>query len=243
MLPNVTDREFSAPALPPGKGAMANLLIVTAETETGLPIQAALMQSGHACNTASYESVAAEFTRRMPDTVILEINGREDAAEWQLIQQLKKLKNLPILVLIQEQSLEALDGHPEIDDFITSPYNENQLVLRVNRLLHNAAAVENPEQIKSEGLTIDPVTCEVTVNGNKVDLTFKEYELLKLMAGSKGRVYTRQALLDKIWGYDYFGGDRTVDVHVRRLRSKIEDANHTYIETVRNIGYRFIKNP
>ena len=63
------------------------------------------------------------------------------------------------------------------------------------------------------------------------------------MAASKGRVFTRQALLDKIWGYDYFGGDRTVDVHVRRLRSKIEDASHTYIETIRNIGYRFTKNP
>ena len=62
------------------------------------------------------------------------------------------------------------------------------------------------------------------------------------MAASRGRVFTREVLLDKIWGYDYFGGDRTVDVHVRRLRSKIEDATHTYIETVRNIGYKFIKN-
>ena len=63
-----------------------------------------------------------------------------------------------------------------------------------------------------------------------------------MLASNKGRVFTREVLLDKIWGYDYYGGDRTVDVHVRRLRSKIEDASHTYIETVRNIGYRFIKN-
>ena len=75
-----------------------------------------------------------------------------------------------------------------------------------------------------------------------IDLTFKEYELLKLMATNRGRVFTRDNLLDKIWGYDYFGGDRTVDVHIRRLRSKIEDANHSYIETVRNIGYKFIKD-
>jgi DNA-binding response OmpR family regulator len=82
----------------------------------------------------------------------------------------------------------------------------------------------------------------VTVNGALVELTFKEYELLKLLAANRGRVFTREALLDKLWGYDYFGGDRTVDVHIRRLRSKIEDAEHTYIETVRNIGYRFKKN-
>ena len=72
-----------------------------------------------------------------------------------------------------------------------------------------------------------------------IELTFKEYELLKFLASHQGRVYTREALLNKVWGYDYYGGDRTVDVHIRRLRSKIEDAKHTFIETVRNIGYRF----
>jgi two-component system alkaline phosphatase synthesis response regulator PhoP len=81
----------------------------------------------------------------------------------------------------------------------------------------------------------------VTVEWRIVELTFKEYELLKLLASNKGRVYTREILLDKIWGYDYYGGDRTVDVHIRRLRSKIEDSNHNFIETVRNIGYRFKK--
>jgi DNA-binding response OmpR family regulator len=102
----------------------------------------------------------------------------------------------------------------------------------------------NPEKvqpIKGKMLVIDPDTCEVTVEGRKADLTYKEYELLKLLASNKGHVFTREALLDKIWGYDYYGGDRTVDVHVRRLRSKIEQSN-TYIETVRNIGYKFIKD-
>ena len=75
--------------------------------------------------------------------------------------------------------------------------------------------------------------------GRKVLLTFKEYELLKLLASTPGRVYSRDKLLDQVWGYQYFGGTRTVDVHVRRLRSKIEDASHTFIETVRNVGYRF----
>ena len=76
---------------------------------------------------------------------------------------------------------------------------------------------------------IDLEKYEVTLAGNIIELTFKEYELLKLLASNKGRVYTREALLNKIWGYDYYGGDRTVDVHVRRLRSKIEDSKYTFI--------------
>ena len=88
-------------------------------------------------------------------------------------------------------------------------------------------------------LKIDQARCEVSVGEKLVSLTFKEYELLKFLVTNRGRVFTRESLLDKVWGFDYFGGDRTVDVHVRRLRSKIEDAEHSFIETVRGIGYRF----
>ena len=96
--------------------------------------------------------------------------------------------------------------------------------------------------IKAGDLAIDPIRCEVEVGGRLMALTFKEYELLKLLATNKGKVFTREALLNEIWGYDYYGGDRTVDVHIRRLRSKIEDPEHSFIDTVRNIGYKF-KDP
>jgi DNA-binding response OmpR family regulator len=244
MLPQiVASREPLVPTLTAGKGTMSNLLIVTAENKTALPLQALLTRKGFACAALSFDVVFTAPFPQPPDLVIVELSGGSDAPAWKLISQLKKQEALPLIAMVPEQSLAVLDGHSEIDDFISFPCDDAEFVLRVNRLLRQTRGGENSDQIKAEGLTIDPETCEVTVNGNKVELTFKEYELLKLMAASKGRVYTRQALLDKIWGYDYFGGDRTVDVHVRRLRSKIEDANHTYIETVRNIGYRFIKNP
>jgi len=89
---------------------------------------------------------------------------------------------------------------------------------------------------------INRAKCEVTLAGRVLMLTFMEYELLKFLASNKGRVFTREVLLNKVWGYDYYGGDRTVDVHIRRLRSKIEDLTHTFIETVRNIGYKFREN-
>ena len=93
--------------------------------------------------------------------------------------------------------------------------------------------------IRAGSLVINPSTYEVSLRGKRVNLRFKEYELLRLLATNPGRVYSREALLSSIWGYDYFGGTRTVDVHIRRLRSKIEDAEHPYIETIWNVGYRF----
>ena len=138
--------------------------------------------------------------------------------------------------------LVKFDTDLEVDDFVVAPYDPRELSLRIRRLVKTSKQAQNPRQLKSNGLILDPVTCEVTVDDKYIELTFKEYELLKLMASSPGRVFTRETLLDHIWGYDYYGGDRTVDVHIRRLRSKIEDANHTYIETVRNIGYKFTKD-
>ena len=88
-------------------------------------------------------------------------------------------------------------------------------------------------------LTIDLSNYRVTVDDDPLVLTFKEYELLRFLAANKDKVFTREALLNRVWGYDFYGGARTVDVHIRRLRSKIEDRTHTFIETVRNVGYRF----
>jgi two-component system alkaline phosphatase synthesis response regulator PhoP len=154
---------------------------------------------------------------------------------------IKNEKNLPVIALIPSGMVEGIDNSFEADDFVTAPYDAAELSLRVARLL-NRDRVNSREIISSNGLMIDLVTCETAVDGQIMDLTFKEYEMLKLLAGNPGRVYTRENLLNKVWGYDYFGGDRTVDVHIRRLRSKIESSGHTFIETVRNIGYRFRKN-
>ncbi|UCD09779.1 MAG: response regulator transcription factor, partial [Dehalococcoidales bacterium] len=118
----------------------------------------------------------------------------------------------------------------------------DELALRIKRILRREVVPDDHETISCEDLLIDLASCEVSVEGKKVVLTFKEYELLKFLAGNSGRVFTREALLDKIWGMDYFGGDRTVDVHIRRLRSKIEKHGQSFIETVRNIGYRFRKD-
>jgi len=217
-------------------------LIVTKDNGTMIPLREKIALQGIDCSIVFYEKAHDEITRQSPHIVLAEVADRADDHVWDFIKNIKKLKTLPVIVLITEENLASLGNNPDIDDFIIYPFKTAELLLRIKRLLKKSPDSANPELIKCNGLTIDLATCEVTVDGKKADLTFKEYELLKLMAGNRGRVFTREALLDKIWGYDYYGGDRTVDVHMRRLRSKIEDASRTYIETVRNIGYRFIKD-
>ena len=125
------------------------------------------------------------------------------------------------------------------DDVIVVPWRRGELLLRIGRLLAHKTPPQASQVIRGGDLVIDPERYDVFVGEKPVLLTFKEYELLKLLASNPGRVYSREALLEQVWGYHYFGGTRTVDVHVRRLRSKIEDSSHTFIDTVWNVGYRF----
>jgi DNA-binding response OmpR family regulator len=188
------------------------------------------------------ERALAQMARVVPDLVIIEV---DEQSTPQILRDLEKNRikgHIPVIALLSENTLSDADAIQSADDFISSPFNSWELVLRVKRLLKKTARGHSDEVIKAGNMTIDLANCEVSINGMPVELTFKEYELLTFLAKDRGRVFTREALLDRIWGYDYFGGDRTVDVHIRRLRSKIESYGDTYIETVRNIGYRFKKN-
>ena len=177
-----------------------------------------------------------------PDVYLLEVDGSLAPDDLNaVIRQLRRERNQPFIALVPRDLLPMLQSLPDVEDFALSPYDAAEVLARINRLIDRTVEeVSGDDIIKRDGLTINLTTCEVRVDTAIVELTFKEYELLKLLAATPGRVYTREALLDKIWGYDYFGGDRTVDVHIRRLRSKIETPGHSYIGTVRNIGYRFI---
>ena len=223
---------------------MLRSLIITRENKAQADFCKDLARDGLACAITSYKNGVREaVASQNPDILLFEIDRElPDARNQELIRSLKKERHLPIIALVPREMLDSIDTYSDIDDFVTSPYDSRELVLRINRLINRTRNTASNELIKCDGLMIDLATCEVTVEGRIVELTFKEYELLKLLASHRGRVYTRETLLNKIWGYDYFGGDRTVDVHIRRLRSKIEGANHTFIETVRNIGYRFKKD-
>ena len=154
------------------------------------------------------------------------------------LQRCKEVQ-LPILAMVPEGYRFTVDPTLGVEDFIFHPIQEQELRTRVRRVLWRTGSWDSGQIIRVGDLIIDQERYEISVGGRRVILTFKEYQLLCLLATNPGRVYSREALLSQVWGYDYFGGTRTVDVHIRRLRSKVEDATHLFIETVRNVGYRF----
>jgi DNA-binding response OmpR family regulator len=145
---------------------------------------------------------------------------------------------IPLLWLVRPQDLGALHEHEHlIDDFIGMPLHPGELAMRM-RLLRRRTHSSDEETIRRGPLAINLVTYQVTLEHRPLDLTFMEYELMKLFMSHSGRVYTREEILTRVWGYDYFGGMRTVDVHVRRLRAKLGQDHAWLIETVRSVGYR-----
>lgn len=223
---------------------MSRILIISEENKEAARLHSELGQNGFACSiTSSRNGVIETLAEQAPDLVLVETNG-DLSKIGELSRRIKHEKNLPIIALVNRETISNVDGSLDlIDDFITRPYDLKELMLRTKRLLHKTDNSCSDKVIKCGDLIIDPSRCEVSLSGKSVMLTFKEYELLKFLASTRGRVFTREALLNRVWGYDYYGGDRTVDVHIRRLRSKLEDTTgHVFIETVRNIGYRFSKD-
>jgi DNA-binding response OmpR family regulator len=221
---------------------MASVFIITHELETGRKLQSELSNWGFTCYTGNLkEKIVERVVKESPHLILLELNGPVSQAVLQELSTNPKIhKRVPILALLTMDSLTQNDLFLNVDDFIIRPYDQRELVARAGRLTQKTHQLN--EMLRCGELEVDLANCEVRVGGKIVELTFKEYELLKFLAADPGRVYTREALLNKVWGYDYFGGDRTVDVHVRRLRSKIELSEKVYIETVRNIGYRFTRD-
>ena len=152
--------------------------------------------------------------------------------------------DVPLMVVVTEGGLAALTADWGVDDVLLDTAGPAEVEARL-RLAHGrlaAASVNDdaPDEIRSGDLVVDEATYTARVSGRALDLTYKEFELLKFIAQHPGRVFTRAQLLQEVWGYDYFGGTRTVDVHVRRLRAKLGAEHEALIGTVRNVGYRFV---
>lgn len=173
-----------------------------------------------------------------PQVVFVDFATLTNSDVKECIERCSQLK-LPVIALVPPYQVSNMDIRLGLDDFVVSPADPDELVTRVKQVLWKTRSEQGDDVIRAGDLAINPSTYEVSLKGKRITLRFKEYELLRLLVTNPGRVYTREALLSNIWGYDYFGGTRTVDVHIRRLRSKIEDAEHSFIETIWNVGYRF----
>ena len=216
-------------------------VLIIGNSREAYALRTHLLGKGFVCSIDyGDENIFRQIAEQAPDIVLLEMDSRSPKGH-ELVENIKHEKSLPIIALVKLNNLKIEEIDREVDDFVIEPYQETELAIRIRRVLKKPVSdMETPtELIEAGDLFIDQAKCEVSVGGRIVILAFKEYELLKFLVNNRGRVFTRQALLDKVWGYDYFGGDRTVDVHIRRLRAKIEDSKHSFIDTVRSIGYRF----
>lgn len=185
--------------------------------------------------------------KEIPDLLILDImlpvmDGIDVANR---LRNNKETKDIPILMLTAKSSeIDKIIGlEIGADDYMTKPFSVRELMARIKAVLRRYVATRSDQVtdkvIKTGGIIIDDEKHEVSRNGKVYQLTLKEYELLRILAINRGKVLSRNTLLDEVWGYDYFGETRTVDVHIRHLRSKIEDDEYErMIETVRGVGYR-----
>jgi two-component system alkaline phosphatase synthesis response regulator PhoP len=220
------------------------ILVISKDAKKGRKIAGELTAHNFACNHISPdETVDEAIADRAPDLVILALENPASASPIiDVIKGQRREWPLPLIALVPTDALNrSRDLLFLVNDFATEPYESEEIVFRVEKALKQTYAVDSKDLIRNGALVIDLARREVTLEGKTLSLTFTEYELLVFLAANSGRVFTREALLNKIWGYDYYGGDRTVDVHIRRLREKIEWGKHSFIETVRGTGYRFKK--
>ena len=218
-------------------------LLLTEECGRFAQLKADLSGLGINCSVATYaEYAAAETDGGAVDLLLVSVNGHNgDSKSYASILDDADEKRAPVIALLSKEALLRADSLPNMDDFVVEPWNAAELAARARRLIRGTRHTEGHDLITCGELVIDLNECEVYVGNKRIDLAFREYELLRFLASNPGRVFNRDVLLDKVWGYDFYGGDRTVEVHIRRLRSKIEDSGHVFIETLRGMGYRFKK--
>ncbi len=202
-----------------------------------------LRRRGHRTEiTSDVEEALSLVESRNVDVVFVDLTTdfffKDDIRH--VVQECGRVRNIAVIALVSEFGLNDYDVSIGFADFVVQSYRPPELHARLQQTLWREGKNKPEDDVIICGdLRLDLSRYEVHLAGRQVELTFKEFELLRFLATNPEKVYSREALLNRVWGYDYYGGARTVDVHIRRLRSKIEDGERSFIDTVRNVGYRF----
>jgi DNA-binding response OmpR family regulator len=218
---------------------------MTAGSVEAVPVLPALELLAHTVRIAPRD-LKSLLNGPTPDVVL--VDARHDLVGARGTCRLLRTTGLtvPLFAVLNEGGLVALTAEWGVDDIllVTSGPAEIEARLRLaTGRVGDSDAGDEPGVVRAGELTIDPQTYSAKIKGRPLDLTYKEFELLRFLAQHPGRVFTRDQLLREVWGYDYFGGTRTVDVHVRRLRAKLGSEHEALIGTVRQVGYKFVTPP
>ena len=215
---------------------MYRVTLWTADSELPPVIAGALTPAGFQLQTTAPAEGADPDPAAAPDVLLLDWRDGAPAARP---PEFEAWPDSLRIALLRPEQLAALDPAHDLEDFITAPLREAELVARIQLVLwrHGRATARNT--LAAGDLVVDLSNHQVFESGKTISLTYKEFELLRFLMTHAQQVFTREVLLNRVWGYNYYGGSRTVDVHIRRIRSKLEASGRRYIETVRNVGYRF----
>ena len=223
---------------------MSSLLLLTSALKPSAEVMPALALLRHGVKILPAEGSAL---LEAPDADLILVDGRQELAPSRDLCRLIRSTgtDAPVILIVTEGGLGVVAVDWGMDDVVLHTCGPAELEARIRLAMARLQAQrdeDDPEShvIRSGEVVVDDATYTARLGGRPLDLTFKEFELLKYLAQHPGRVFSRQQLLQEVWGYDYFGGTRTVDVHVRRLRAKLGPEHETLIGTVRNVGYRFV---
>ena len=214
---------------------MAQLLVLSASSD--VEVLPALGLLSHRVRTIPAEPASLVYA---PAHDLIFLDARRDLNGAKSLSRVLQTTGLsaPLIVVVTEGGLAAISADWGADDIILDSAGPAEIDARVRLAIARPALQNKDDRIHASGIVIDEASYSAKVHNRPMDLTFKEFELLKFLVQHPGRVFTREQLLSEVWGYDYFGGTRTVDVHIRRLRAKLGDLE-SLIGTVRNVGYRF----
>jgi DNA-binding response OmpR family regulator len=223
---------------------VSRLLLLTNTLQSSTEVLPALGLLMHQVRVAAAEP-SALIDAPPADAIV--VDGRRDLPHVRSLCRLMRTTgvDVPVVLAVTEGGMVAVSADWGVDDVVLDTAGPAELEARLRIAAGRLEAARGhgddvPDEIRSGEVTIDEATYTARVHGRMLDLTFKEFELLKFLAQHPGRVFTRAQLLQEVWGYDYYGGTRTVDVHVRRLRAKLGPEYEAVIGTVRNVGYRFV---
>jgi DNA-binding response OmpR family regulator len=224
---------------------MAQVLLLTRALTPSSAVLPGLELLSHHIKVMSPEPTALITA---PEVDVILIDGRTDLpAVRSLCRLLETTGNAsPVILITTEGGLAAVNHEWGLTDVLLVDASPAEIEVRIRLAttkVEASTSLESTSEIKAGELSIDESSYSAKLRGRTLDLTFKEFELLKFLAQHPGRVFSRDQLLREVWGYDYFGGTRTVDVHVRRLRAKLGPENENLIGTVRNVGYRYVTTP
>ena len=219
---------------------MAKILIVDDEPRIRELIREHLQYAGYVCEEAGDGSAALSLLSGGGfDLVILDVMmPRMDG--WQVCREVRQSSKVPIIMLTaRSEERDELQGFAlGVDEYISKPFSPKILVARVNAILRRANVLSGGDEIDAGGIVIDKAAHQVKIDGKEIELSFKEFELLSYFVENQGIALSREKILNNVWDYDYFGDARTIDTHVKKLRSKLGEKGN-YIKTIWGMGYKF----